>query len=92
MMSLREHLCTDENIGLTLPGLVKHLVHCAFALSAVAVDASYRTAGKALAQGVFEALGTFTKRFNRLATFSAARVERPYVTTVMTKIRAFIIF
>ena len=84
MMSFRQHLCTNENVRRALPGLVERFVHRAFALRAVTVDASYRTVGKALAQGIFEAFGTFTQRFDRLAALSAARVERPHVTTVMT--------
>ena len=83
VMSFGQHLRTDQDISLALPGLVERFVHRAFALSAVAVNASNRLARKSQSQGILEAFGTFAQRRDVFTAFAATRVERPDVTTVV---------
>jgi len=71
VMTLGEHLCADEDVGLAQSRLFENGIHCTAPLCAVAVDTEDGPPGKAPSKGVLQALGALAERPHRLAAFGA---------------------
>ena len=75
-MAFRQHLGTDEDIGLAERGPLQSFIHGALALCAVAVDARDIRVRKPSPEHVFESLRTLAERAHRLTALAAGFVER----------------
>ena len=80
MMSFRQHLRADEDIGLALARLAQRVDHGSFALRAVTVDSHDTAAGKPRAQRFLESLGALSERLDDAAALIDALKNDPAPT------------
>ena len=84
VVAFRQHLGTDQDVGLTFDGLGQSRPHRAFRLGAVAVDTPHPAPRKPCVQRSLQPLGAGAERPDLGAALATGRIQGSAGTAVMT--------